>query len=96
MKVRARFTPEAARIIAHLSPEVKRLIRSAIDQLREDPLVGSELFAELQGYRSYKVRRYRIIYRLHRSYLEVYHVGHRRDVYESLRSLLDSLSTEQS
>ena len=95
MKVRARFTPEAARLIAHLSPEVKRLIRSAIDQLRGDPLAGSELSAELQGYRSYKVRRYRIIYRLRGSYLDVYHVGHRRDVYEILRSLLDSLSAEQ-
>jgi len=94
LKVRVRFTPEAARLVAHLPPEVKRLIRSAIDRLCENPLAGLELSAELRGYRSYKVRRYRVIYRLSGSFLEVYHIGHRWDVYETLRSLLDSLSEE--
>jgi mRNA interferase RelE/StbE len=44
---------------------------------------------ELDGYYSYRVRRYRIIYRVNEdeSSIEVYHVGHRRDVYETLRSL---------
>lgn len=72
----------------------KKLIRSAIDRLRENPLGGSELSAELKGYRSYKVRRYRVVYRVSESFLEVYHIGHRRDVYETLRSLLDSLTDE--
>jgi mRNA-degrading endonuclease RelE of RelBE toxin-antitoxin system len=36
------------------------------------------------------VRRYRIIYRVNEedSCIEVYHVGRRRDVYQTLRSLL--------
>jgi mRNA-degrading endonuclease RelE of RelBE toxin-antitoxin system len=36
------------------------------------------------------VRRYRIIYRVNEEEfcIEVYHVGHRRDVYQTLRSLL--------
>jgi hypothetical protein len=35
-------------------------------------------------------RRYRIIYRLNEEEraLDIYHVGHRRDIYESLRTLL--------
>ncbi|HEU4343622.1 MAG TPA: type II toxin-antitoxin system RelE/ParE family toxin, partial [Candidatus Binatia bacterium] len=55
-----------------------------------NPAIGTELTGELEGYRSYKVRRYRIIYRISedQSCLEIYHVGHRRDVYETLRSLL--------
>ena len=52
--------------------------------------MGTELTGELDGYRSYRVRRYRIIYRVNEedSCLEVYYVGHRRDVYQTLRSLL--------
>jgi mRNA interferase RelE/StbE len=89
--VRVRFTDEAARIIAKLPPEIKQLIRSAIDELREDPRKGAELAGEFAGYRSLKSRRYRIIYGLNEAddSLEIYHVGHRRDVYESLRALLE-------
>jgi mRNA interferase RelE/StbE len=89
--VRVRFTAEAARLIAKLPPEIKQLIRSAIDDLRDDPNKGAELTGEFAGYRSLKSRRYRIIYQLNEEEraLDIYHVGHRRDVYESLRVLLE-------
>jgi mRNA interferase RelE/StbE len=86
----ARYTPECSRLISKLLPEIKRLVRSTIDALLTKRDMGTELTGELEGYRSYRVRRYRIIYRVNEddSSLEVYHVGHRRDVYETLRSLL--------
>ena len=86
----ARYTPACARLISKLPPEIKRLIRSTIDALLAKPEMGTELTGELDGYRSYRVRRYRIIYRVNdeESCIEVYHVGHRRDVYQTLRSLL--------
>ena len=89
-KVFARYTPECARLISKLPPEIKRLVRSTIDALLAKSKMGTELTGELDGYRSYRVRRYRIIYRINEedSCIEVYHVGHRRDVYETLRSLL--------
>jgi len=89
-KATCRFTPEAARLIATLPPEIKRLVRSSIDRLLAKPHIGSELTGELEGYRSLKAKRYRIIYRLNDSEtrVEVYLVGHRRDVYDTLRSLL--------
>ncbi len=89
-KVFARYTPTCARLIAKLPPEIKRLVRSTIDALVAKPKMGTELTGELDGYRSYRVRRYRVIYRINEedSCIEVYHVGHRRDVYETLRSLL--------
>ena len=89
---RVRFTPEAARLIAKFPPEIKKLIRSAIDDLREDPNRGAELVDEFTGYRSLKPKRYRIIYRVNEAetVIEIYHVGHRRDVYETLRALLSS------
>ena len=63
-KFGVRYTPECARLISKLSPEVKRLVRSAIDSLRAKPTTGTELTGELAGYRSQRVRRYRIIYRI--------------------------------
>ncbi|MEX0802921.1 MAG: type II toxin-antitoxin system RelE/ParE family toxin [Candidatus Binatia bacterium] len=89
-KARARFTPKAARAIATLPPVVKKLVRTSIDDLLITPNAGTQLTGELEGYRSLKARRYRIIYRLNDAdaSVEVYLVGHRRDVYETLRSLL--------
>lgn len=91
---RVRFTPEAARLIAKLPPEIKKLVRSAIDDLRKDPLKGPDLSGEFTGYRCLKPRRYRIIYRVNEKelLLEIFHVGHRREVYETLRALLESLT----
>ena len=89
-KTACRFTPEAARLIATLPPEIKKLVRSAVDTLLAKPHTGSELTGELEGYRSLKAKRYRIIYRLNdaEKSVEIYLVGHRRDVYDTLRSLL--------
>ncbi len=86
----ARYTPECSRLISKLPPEIKRLVRSTVDALLTKHEIGTALTGELDGYRSYRVRRYRILYRVNEeaSCLEVYHVGHRRDVYETLRSLL--------
>jgi mRNA interferase RelE/StbE len=86
----ARYTPECSRLISKLPPEIKRLVRSTIDVLLTKHDMVTELTGELEGYRSYRVRRYRIIYRVNEddSCLEVYHVSHRRDVYQTLRSLL--------
>ena len=63
-KLSARYTPECARLIAKLPPEIKRLVRSAIDTLLTKPTVGTELTGDLVDYRSYRVRRYRIIDRI--------------------------------
>jgi mRNA-degrading endonuclease RelE of RelBE toxin-antitoxin system len=59
-------------IIATLSPEIKKLVRSSIDTLLAKPHTGSELTGELEGYRSLKAKRYRIIYRLNDSETSVY------------------------
>jgi addiction module RelE/StbE family toxin len=89
-KVAARYTPECARLIAKFPPEIKRLVRSSIDTLLDKPKLGAELTGELDGYYPYRVRRYRIIYRVNEdeSTIDVYHISHRRHVYETLRSLL--------
>lgn len=88
----ARYTLEAGRIIKNLHPQIKLLIRSAIDELLEHPFSGHELQFELKGFRSKKVKRYRIIYQVNEEEpsIDVYYAGHQRDIYESFRDLIQS------
>ncbi|MGE3153911.1 MAG: type II toxin-antitoxin system RelE/ParE family toxin [Nitrospiraceae bacterium] len=87
---RARYTTDAAERIRKLHPQVKREIREGIRELLVSPLAGRLLQFELAGLRSYRVRTYRIIYRVHddESCLDIIFVGPRRNVYEELRTLL--------
>jgi len=91
--LRIRLTPEAARFIAKLHPESRKIVRQALDQIRRNPYSGHDLQEELSGFRSVKSKRYRIIYKVDElsSFIEVYLVGHRRDVYEQFRVLLRRL-----
>jgi addiction module RelE/StbE family toxin len=77
-------------INCHAPARIKKLVRSSIDELLVNPESGSELTGELEGYRSLKAKRYRIVYRANdaETTVEILLVGHRRDVYETLRSLL--------
>ena len=87
---RARYTTEAAERIRKFHPQIKREIKEGIRQLLISPLVGHSLQFELAGLRSYRIRTYRIIYRIHgdESCLDIIFVGPRRNVYEELRTLL--------
>ena len=88
-----RFTPEAGDLVKRLHPENKRQIRSVIKELRQNPDAGGDLQEELFGFKSYKSKRYRIIYKINQEekIIEIYYVGHRSDVYEQFRSLLNKL-----
>ena len=94
--LRARYTPEAASLIRKLHPEAKRMIRNGIRTLLENPLQGHELHLELSGFRSYRIKNYRILYQIndHERFIEVHFVGRRRDVYESFRALLIEKETD--
>lgn len=78
--------PEVAEIVRDLAPEVKRQIKQALIRLAETPGAGKPLTGELAGLRSYRARRFRIVYEVAESErrLLILHIGHRRTVYEEL------------
>jgi len=88
-----RYTPEVAGLISGLHPEIKTMMRNAIDELRANPFLGDDLHDELSGFKSYKPRRYRILYKFEEegNTIDIYYVGHRRDVYERFGQLLKEL-----
>jgi len=93
-RLRVRFTYEAAELLSKFHPENKKLIKAAIKELQQDPNAGGDLQEELSGFKSYKSKRYRIIYKLNEEerVIEIYYVGHRRDVYDQFRILLNKLT----
>ena len=90
---RVRFTPEAAQCISRLHPDHKKVIRDALDRLRQGPYAGDDLQEELAEFKSLKPKRFRIVYNVDDDHqmVKVYFVGHRRDVYDQFRLLLTKL-----
>ena len=84
-----RYTPTAAESICHLNPAIKRPVRQAIRGLAMDPLRGHPLVLDLAGFRSLRVSRCRVIYRIEDRVVEIHFIGPRKDVYEVFRQLLD-------
>ena len=88
-----RYTPEASRILSKLHPENKKLIRAALEDLRKNPYAGSDLQEELYGFKSFKLKRYRVLYSINeeKNIIRLFHIGHRKDVYEQFHRLLNEL-----
>jgi mRNA interferase RelE/StbE len=85
-----RYTETAAKAIKKLDPTVRERVRAAIDAMREDPHRGKPLQLTLKGLYSWRTGDWRIVYRIERQRIEVVHatLGHRREVYTRVRSLL--------
>jgi mRNA interferase RelE/StbE len=92
-----KFTPESARQLSKFHPEKKKLIKAALKELCTEPYSGNDLQEELSGFKSYKLKRYRILYRIddEEDTIKIYYVGHRRDVYEQFRALLSELKDNE-
>jgi mRNA interferase RelE/StbE len=79
---RLRIPDEVVGLIRGLHPDLKRKIRSALDDLLDDPTIGKLLREELAGLRSCRVARFRIIYRVAGTAIEVVAVGPRQTINE--------------
>jgi mRNA interferase RelE/StbE len=80
--MRLRVSDEVAKLIRGLHPELKRRVRSALAEIADDPELGKPLREELAGLRSFRIGRFRIIYRVSRTAIEIVAVGPRRTIYE--------------
>jgi len=78
--------------IRNLPPDLKHRIREALRAIGGDPVRGEPLKRELDAYRKYKVRRYRIIYQVDRAKktVRIVALGHRRTIYEEATDLIRS------
>ncbi len=96
MSYQVKITPFANETAKLLNPDVKKSLKTALEELSITPYLGKELQENLNGFRSYRVLRYRIIFKAdtHNKMIVVWAIGHRRDIYETLSEYLLLGATE--
>lgn len=77
--------------IRSLQPQIKPIVKSHIQNLKENPYLGKALERELSGYYSLSMRRFRVIYKLddQNHLIQIHYVGHRKYIYEVFKEFLD-------
>ncbi len=90
---RLRLPNELVAFMSHLPPTIKVKLRYALDDLLSDPHLGKPLRAELIGWWSLRVGRFRIIYRTRESVLEIIAIGPRSTIYSELSERLKKIKS---
>lgn len=90
MTYQIKLTRTVAKVLRNFHPDIKKLIRRALKEIAENPYRGKELQEELEGYLSYKFKRYRVVYTVDEETktVIVHMVWHRRNVYELIAQLI--------
>jgi mRNA interferase RelE/StbE len=85
-----KMSDEVRDLIRHLHPDIKQKVRMALAEIIENRSRGKSLRGELQGMRSFRVSKFRIIYRSAAQVIEVITLGPRRSIYEETLRLLQT------
>ena len=65
-----------------MHPHLKKKIRSSLETILLDPYSGKALKSELEGLMSFKVSRFRIIYKISNKVVEIVTIGPREQIYK--------------
>lgn len=94
---RLRVPADVAGLIRGMHPGLKQKIRAALEQIVANPHSGKALRDELNGLWSFRVGKFRIVYRLGRGRLvELVAVGPRAVIYEETYRLITRSVTGRS
>ena len=85
-----RLPDDIATLVRNLHPNLKANIRQAFRLIANDPYCGKPLKEELSGLRSFRVKRFRIIYRIaeNDNILEIVAIGPRNSIYEETYKII--------
>lgn len=87
--LRFKVPTEVALLVRGLHPDIKRKVRSALDQIALNAEAGKALQGDLKGLRSLRVARFRVIYRSSaRHVIEIVSIGPRERIYEETLRLV--------
>lgn len=84
------MSDETAEVVRTLHPDIKRKIKAALQAILSDPLSGKALKDELEGFQSFKVGKFRVVYKkpVGKEIIEVAAIGPRKTIYEETLRLL--------
>ena len=90
--LKLRVPDDVAALVRSMHPHLKKKIRASFKLILHDPQAGKALKEELAGLRSFRVSRYRVIYRVtDRKELAIVAVGSRERIYEDTFLLISKL-----
>ena len=84
MSSRWETSDELRQLIRHFPPHLKSQVRRVMDEISKHPEIGKALSDELQGYRSYRIGNYRLIYRIDNGRPVLAGIGPRKTIYETI------------
>jgi mRNA interferase RelE/StbE len=85
---RLRVPDDVAHLIRGMHPELKRKIRGALEIIVASPGSGKALKDELSGLQSFRVGKFRVVYKVARRTIEIVAVGPRSRIYEETLRLI--------
>ena len=89
MRYKLRIPDEVVTVLRGLHPFLKKNVRASLQSVCNDPYSGKALKDELEGLRSYRVGRLRILYRIGpRKQIEIVAIGPRKNIYQETFRLL--------
>jgi len=78
-----------AELIRNMHPHLKKKIKASLQSIIADPYLGKALKDELADLRSFRVGRFRVIYRISdQKLIEIVAIGPRENIYEETFRLL--------
>lgn len=84
-----RVPDEIAALIRGCHPHLKRKIRAGLRHIVVEPEAGKPLRDELEGLKSYRISRFRIVYRISsKRIIDIVAVGPRRTIYEETYKII--------
>ncbi|MBI9085047.1 MAG: type II toxin-antitoxin system RelE/ParE family toxin [Desulfobacterales bacterium] len=89
IQYKLRISDEVAFFIKGLHPDLKKKIKAGLKQLITNPETGKPLKSELTGLNSFRIGRFRIIYRIGSgTVIGIVAVGPRKKIYEATYRLI--------
>ena len=87
-----RVPGEVAELVRKMHPHLKKKINASLKVILSDPVSGKALKEELAGLRSFRVSRFRIIYRISKKReVEIVAIGPRKRIYEETFWILNKM-----
>jgi mRNA interferase RelE/StbE len=84
-----RVPDDVAELVCTMQPELRKKIKISLQMIVSNPYRGKALQVELEGLRSFRVSRFRIIYRIStRKQIDIIAIGPRERVYEETLRLI--------
>ena len=80
---RLRVPDQIVSLIRRSHPVIKKKLRAGLEYIQKEPEAGKSLKEELEGLKSFRVGRFRIIYRIStEKIIEIVAIGPRKTIYE--------------